>query len=162
MVIQKQTDSICNFLLLCIYGIAASPKAGGLKQTMPAASSIIDVCTFTPHTHTQKKIQHELNRNRHMQKNRSLTHAPQPTIIQIPFLPFCSIKWTTFSSYLTWLFGYFLKHWHCCVMETLQLYGKCLIPILVISCSQILLASFWLLIFPASPLILRVFPGMPT
>lgn len=54
MVIQKQADSICNYLLLCIYGIALPPKAGGLKQTVPAASRIIHVCTFTPHTHTRK------------------------------------------------------------------------------------------------------------
>lgn len=100
-------------------------------------------------------------------KNRSLTHAPQPTVIQISVLPFCSIKWTIFSSCLTWLFEYFLKRLHCCVMETLQLYGNCLIPVLVISCSPgslglSLSLSLHRFIFPCAPhLHYRCYPGMP-
>lgn len=120
----------------------------------------------SPHTYSKKNPQ-ELNRNRHMWKNRSLTHAPQPTVNQISILPLDSLKCTIFSSCLTWLFENFLKHLHCCVMETLQLYGNCLIPVLVIFCSPgslglSLSLSLHRFIFPCAPdLHFRCCPGMP-
>ena len=123
MAIQKQADSICNYLLFCIYGIASSPKAGGLKQSVPAVSRIIPVCTFTPHTLSKKKIQQELNRNRQCKKQASDACA-SPTAIQTSVLPFCSMKWTGFCSCL--IFEYFLRHLYCCAMETLQLHENCL------------------------------------
>lgn len=88
MVIQKQADSICNYLLLCIYGIALSPKAGGLKQTASCFQNNPCLYIHSPHTHS-KKIRQELNRNRPMGENRSLTHAPpQPTVGQTSCPPF--------------------------------------------------------------------------
>lgn len=79
MAIQKQTDSICNYLFLCLYGISA------FWSRWPEASY---VCCFQNHpclyiqslcTLGKKKIQQALNRNRLDQgKNRSVTHTLSP------------------------------------------------------------------------------------
>lgn len=88
----------------------------------------------SPHTHFKKKknLAGTKQKQAHV-KNRSLTHALQPTVIQISLLPFRSVKCTIFSSCLAWLFEYFQKHLHCCVMETLRLSGNCLNPVVTSS-----------------------------
>lgn len=116
------------------------PKAGGLKQIMPAASRIIHVCTIT---HTLQKVQQELNRNGTMRKTGHWCMHLGLRLARCLSSLFALGHF--FSSCLTWLFEYFLKHLHCCVMETLQLSGNCLIPVLVTSCSPGSLVSFLLL-----------------
>lgn len=68
----------------------------------------------SPHTNSKKKNPTGTKQKQAHAKNRSLTHVPRPTVIQISVISFCSIKWTIFSSCLTWLFEHFLKHLLLC------------------------------------------------